>query len=434
MKILVSACLLGRKCKYNGGDNYSEKLASFLEGHEVIPVCPEVAGGLPVPRLSCEIVDGVVMNTAGESKDREYREGAARCLEVAKEKGADLAVLQSRSPSCGVRQIYDGTFSGKLKEGSGVFAALLRENGFRVMDAADLLQVEFRHYREEDYDAVCSFLIELIREDRSHVNWNWARFEWMYEHPYADMSLKEAIGLWTVKDRIVGAAIYDMYFGEAFCGVLQGYEVLFPAVLRYAFRELRDDEGLAIALCDQNAFEIEAAAAAGFTPEEQTETIMEKSLGEPLPVALPAGFSITEMDPEREGTDIRAFQWLFWQGFDHGDDVEAFEEDLRKTLEKGLRQRKHFDPRLSLAARDASGELVSYCCLWYNNQTDYAYVEPVCTVPAHRGKGLARALLYEAMNRAKAMGAKKAYVISDQEFYRRLGFEETVHYRFFRKK
>ena len=165
MKILVSACLVGRKCKYNGGDNYSEKLAAFLEGHEAIPVCPEVAGGLPVPRLSCEIVDGVVMNTAGESKDREYREGAERCLAVAKEEKIDLAVLQSRSPSCGVNQIYDGTFSGRLKEGAGVFASLLRENGFRVMDVEDLEKaiasgapeapafqetVTFRHFREED--------------------------------------------------------------------------------------------------------------------------------------------------------------------------------------------------------------------------------------------------------------------------------------------
>ena len=256
----------------------------------------------------------------------------------------------------------------------------------------------------------------------------------MYEHPYADMSLKEAIGLWTVKDQVVGAAIYDMYFGEAFLGVLPAYQQLFPAVLDYAYRALRDDEGLAIALCDGNHGEIEASKAAGFTPEDQTETIMERNLDEPLPVRLPEGFSITEMDPERKGADIRAIQWLFWQGFDHGDDVEAFEEDLRKTLEKGLRQRKHFDPRLSLAAQDPSGELAAYCCLWYNKQTDYAYVEPVCTVPAHRRKGLAKALLHEAMNRAAEMGAKKAYVISDQAFYRRLGFEETYHYRFFRKK
>ena len=135
---MVSACLLGQKCKYNGGDNYSAKVIDFIKGHEVIPVCPETAGGLTTPRLPCEIVDGRVINTAGESRDKEFREGAAVCLDLAKKNNIDLAILQSRSPSCGVDRIYDGTFSGKLIEGSGVFASLLRENGFKLMDAGDL--------------------------------------------------------------------------------------------------------------------------------------------------------------------------------------------------------------------------------------------------------------------------------------------------------
>ncbi len=138
MKILVSACLLGQKCKYNGGHNFNEKVAAFTEGHEVIPVCPEVAGGLPVPRLPCEIAGGKVINTAGESKDREFREGAEKCLAIAKQNNIDLAILQSRSPSCGVRQIYDGSFSRHLAEGAGVFASLLMANGFRVMDVEEL--------------------------------------------------------------------------------------------------------------------------------------------------------------------------------------------------------------------------------------------------------------------------------------------------------
>ena len=138
MKIMVSACLLGQKCKYNGGDNYSEKLTAFLKGNEVIPVCPEVAGGLPVPRPSCEIVNGIVRNKAGESADKEFRTGAAICLQKAADEKIDLAVLQSRSPSCGVRQIYDGTFSGKLIEGRGIFADLLLKNGFKIMDVSDI--------------------------------------------------------------------------------------------------------------------------------------------------------------------------------------------------------------------------------------------------------------------------------------------------------
>ena len=138
MKIMVSACLLGQKCKYNGGDNYSEKVLAFTAGHEVIPVCPEVAGGLPVPRPSCEIANGEVIDMQGVSRNREFRAGAELCLRLAQEKEIDLAILQPRSPSCGVNQIYDGTFSGKLVKGSGIFAALLQENGFTVKDADDL--------------------------------------------------------------------------------------------------------------------------------------------------------------------------------------------------------------------------------------------------------------------------------------------------------
>ncbi len=138
MKILISACLLGRRCKYNGGDNYNPAAAAFCRGHEVIEVCPEVAGGLSVPRRPCEIVGGVVTNDAGENVDAAFRAGAARCLEVAVKEKADLAVLQSRSPSCGVGRIYDGTFTKTLTDGDGVFAALLREHGFRVTDVRDL--------------------------------------------------------------------------------------------------------------------------------------------------------------------------------------------------------------------------------------------------------------------------------------------------------
>ncbi len=140
MKIMVSACLLGQNCKYNGGNNYCDKVASFLEGHEVIPVCPEVEGGLTIPRIPCEIVNGIVTNKRGESKDKEFRSGAKKCLQKAIDEKVDLVILQSRSPSCGVKQIYDGSFTGKLIEGKGVFAELLSENGIKTMDLSDLLE------------------------------------------------------------------------------------------------------------------------------------------------------------------------------------------------------------------------------------------------------------------------------------------------------
>lgn len=139
MNILVSACLLGENCKYNGGNNFCAKIAELDRYHKVIPVCPEVLGGLPVPRYPAEICDGVVTAVDGTVVDSEFREGAQRALAIGKENEAELAILQPRSPSCGCRQVYDGTFSKRLIAGKGVFAQLLSKNGIRAVDADEFV-------------------------------------------------------------------------------------------------------------------------------------------------------------------------------------------------------------------------------------------------------------------------------------------------------
>ena len=140
MKAVVSACLLGENCKYSGGNNLCPKLLRWLEreGHEAVPVCPEQLGGLPTPRTPAEIVNGVVTARDGRNVDAEFRRGAALALDVARREGVRIAVLQPRSPSCGARQVYDGTFSGRRIDGRGVFAGLLAESGFRVLEPEDL--------------------------------------------------------------------------------------------------------------------------------------------------------------------------------------------------------------------------------------------------------------------------------------------------------
>ena len=140
MKILVSACLLGKNCKYNGSNNLNQGVLEFIEGHEVIGVCPEQLGGLSTPRLPAEIVAGLVTNKEGVSVDNEFRKGAQEALAVALENKVDLAILQSRSPSCGVKEIYDGSFSGKKIKGQGVFAKLLSARGIKVLDADDVAE------------------------------------------------------------------------------------------------------------------------------------------------------------------------------------------------------------------------------------------------------------------------------------------------------
>ena len=288
----------------------------------------------------------------------------------------------------------------------------------------------FKHYTENDYEAVCDFLIELNRENQHHINWNWGRFEWMMKHPEFDESLMGSIGLWMDGEKVVGAAIYDMYFGEAFVGVLPAYSALYPEILDYAYRELKDENGLGIAICDDCTDEIRVAKSAGFEVAEQTETVMRMDLDKELPANPPGGLRLAELDPVKEPI---AFQWLLWQGFDHGSDKAEFERD-DDVFPEIPEFRRHFDPTLSIAAKTADGEYVSYCCLWYSGKTDYAYVEPVCTVPSFRGKGVAKAVIYEALNRARSLGAKKAYVLSDMPFYEKIGFRKDKHFTFFWKR
>ena len=146
MKIMVSACLLGENCKYNGGNNKNEELIQLLAGHTVIPVCPEMLGGLPSPRTPAEIVKGVVTDRDGKSVDAAFRKGAQKSLKLAIEEQPDIIILQPRSPSCGTKQVYDGTFSGTLIPGSGVFAALAREAGFRTADMDEVLEEPKKYF------------------------------------------------------------------------------------------------------------------------------------------------------------------------------------------------------------------------------------------------------------------------------------------------
>lgn len=143
MKVCVSACLLGCNCKYNGGNNRSEQVIQFLKDKEIVAVCPEQLGGLPTPRVPAEIVhddlgQGRVMNKNGDDVDNAFRSGAALAAQKAVDEGATLAVLKANSPSCGVHHVYDGTFSGKLAEGRGVFAELLVAKGVPVIDENDV--------------------------------------------------------------------------------------------------------------------------------------------------------------------------------------------------------------------------------------------------------------------------------------------------------
>ncbi len=146
--ILVSACLLGINCKYNGENNKNENVKKFLESKEFIIVCPEQLGGMSTPREPSEIVklDGYdvikgkasVINKQRLDVTKKFRNGADEALKIAKLYNCKEAILKDGSPSCGSSYIYDGSFAGKKKDGLGVTAALLIENGIKVISEKEL--------------------------------------------------------------------------------------------------------------------------------------------------------------------------------------------------------------------------------------------------------------------------------------------------------
>jgi uncharacterized protein YbbK (DUF523 family) len=137
--VLVSACLLGVRCNHRGEASPSQAVMELASAFRLVPICPETAGGLPTPRPAAELrADGSVETVAGQDVTAAYRRGASAAVALARTVGARRAVLKARSPSCGCRQVYDGTFSRTLVDGEGVTAAALRRAGIDVIAEGDV--------------------------------------------------------------------------------------------------------------------------------------------------------------------------------------------------------------------------------------------------------------------------------------------------------
>ena len=136
IKVLISACLLGEKVRYDGGDNriYHDRLKSV----DLIPCCPEVDGGLPIPRIPSEIYHDKVFNQEGKDVSKAFEKGAEHALTLVREENISVAILKANSPSCGNTHIYDGTFSKTLIQGKGITTRLLEKEGVKVFNEHQL--------------------------------------------------------------------------------------------------------------------------------------------------------------------------------------------------------------------------------------------------------------------------------------------------------
>lgn len=208
-KLLVSACLLGRNCKYNGGNNYHPLTEALRERYELVPVCPECMGGLPIPHDPAERVGDKVISRTGTDVTAPFKKGAELALRRAQQTGAKLALLKERSPSCGCGAIYDGTFTGTVVPGSGVAAELLAKNGVTIygesrieelLRSKEILHTQrltLREMTQDDFPALCRILQD-------------PQVMYAYEGPFSDEEVQDwldrqitryrqwGFGLWAV--------------------------------------------------------------------------------------------------------------------------------------------------------------------------------------------------------------------------------------------
>lgn len=138
MKVAVSACLVGKNTKYNGKNNYNEAVMKYLLDKEYVTICPEAIGGLPTPRVPSERKDNKVINKIGEDVTINFFDGAQKEIEKLLKENINIIIVKEKSPSCGYKQIYDGTFTNTLTEGNGVFVDFALQNGFIIYTEKDI--------------------------------------------------------------------------------------------------------------------------------------------------------------------------------------------------------------------------------------------------------------------------------------------------------
>lgn len=150
-KILISACLIGDKCRYDGKSSYTPLTKKLLEKYILVPFCPECEGGLKTPRVPSERKKSIVLNKEGKDNTRYFDIGAEKALNICQYLSIDIAILKDHSPSCGVHEIYNGNFNNKLIDGQGVTAELLTSHGIKVISEEEI-ESELLNDKEDEQD------------------------------------------------------------------------------------------------------------------------------------------------------------------------------------------------------------------------------------------------------------------------------------------
>jgi len=291
------------------------------------------------------------------------------------------------------------------------------------------MSIQFRHYQSPaDYQLVDDFLIEHYQENNSDGNWIEPVWEYMHGHPFLDSPALGKIGLWEDREEVTAIVNYESILGEAFFQFHPTYRHLAPEMLAYAEENLsgiskKDDRRFLQAFVndDDEAF-LALVRERGYALDDQrTRPFYRFDIPDPFPsITLPPGFCLKSLVDE---CDWRKVNRVLWRGFNHAGEPptgDGVEEERRKMFDTPRGRR---DLKIVVAA--PNGDFVAFCGMFYEENHHYAYVEPVATDPDYRCMGLGKAVVLEGIRRCGLLGANLAYVGSDQDFYKALGFKKV---------
>lgn len=283
-------------------------------------------------------------------------------------------------------------------------------------------QITFRNFTggygvSEDYIKVHEFLVK-----SQNVAYTYARFDWMITHSYLEEQYLNRIGLWEEKGRVVAAALYDTSLDDVFLITLAGYKFLYSKMISYACTHMVKEENpdFRLFIEDSNNALKKAAEENGFSKTQNLDKVACYDLSKDIAWSeLANGFSIVSLADER---DYDKYLHCLFRGFDHDNGQEQYsytEADFKEA--QTAYERKYVDLNLKISVKALDGSYIAHCGMWYDAESQFAVIEPVCTDPDYRKQGFGRAAVIEGLRRVKEMGAKYAFVGSDQQFYYSIG-------------
>ncbi len=291
------------------------------------------------------------------------------------------------------------------------------------------MSISFRTYHDndnifgEDYHKICEFLLRINREKITTSHFLWARWVRIMSVKRGEFlqRLINKIGIWEDQEKIVATICFSDVCEEAVICCDPNYNYLKEEATMYAAKSSTENGSSMLIIPDEDKKLKRLAFKNGFIQQDsKKEQIMAINIYPELTYTLPDGFSILSMD---KGWDFNKYNKIICRGFN-------FEMNPPFLDEKELEGRKirlaspHVNQELVIAIISPNGNYASHCGLWHISGSSYAYIDPVATDPDFREKGLAKAAIFEAMLRASRLGAKKAYVCSQNQFYRHIGFKE----------